>query len=799
MLGVIMPQYSGLLISAVMAASVASSALGQSCTGLTCQQQTCSGNQTTSISGVVYAPNGTDPLPNVTVYVPNAPVAAFTPGVSCPLAGAPPSGSPLVGTMTGVDGSFTIGNMPVGANIPLVIVSGRWRRQLTISSVPACTNTTLPANFAVMPKNQTEGDIPKIAIATGSVDQVECVLRKVGIQDSEFTDASGSGRINLFLGNHGPGARASASTPPESSLMGNQATLDQYDLLMLPCQGSVMLPSEQAQELANFRQFADSGGRVYASHYSYDWMWQNPPFDGVAKWAPTGVQVPSGTATVDTSFTAGRTLSNWLQLPVINASISPGQMALNTIRLDTTGVVPPTRSWLTLNQPLGGVQNPVMQLVFDTPVGAQNQCGRVLFNEYHVESGGSSPATTFPSECPAGPMTPQEKLLEYMLFELTADGGQPTIDPTSKDFGSVAVGFTSSAQTFTWTNNASFPAQVSAAFVNGDFQIVSNNCTNVPAGGSCQIAVTFTPTVLGARSGLLTVQSSGTSSVTATLSGTGTPGFSLFPTGSSGTVAFGDQDVGYVASQTFTLTSLASGPLAVPPFVTSGPYTIDTSACGATVAAGASCPIKITFTPTTTVSQPGTLSVNSSSILYSGLAATLTGNAVDFTLSLNPASGKVIAGDAISTVATITPIGGFSFPLSISCNLGGAVAAGCNAASTSGIVPKSPATTVNVTFTTTSQYTVIGYGTAANLWLWLAGMAAALLLILTRRRTGSLARAGLFSLIALVMAVSVSGCSGKLPAQNPSYTAGGKYVITVTATDGFLVRSATFNLAVAPK
>src|ERR1051326_3826318 len=125
-----MRQYSPLLISAIFAAAIPPSAFGQSCTGLACQQQTCSGNQTTSVSGVVYAPNGTDPLPNVTVYVPNAAVDPFTPGVSCPVVGAPPSGAPLVGTTSNVDGSFTIGNMPVGANIPLVIVSGRWRRQL---------------------------------------------------------------------------------------------------------------------------------------------------------------------------------------------------------------------------------------------------------------------------------------------------------------------------------------------------------------------------------------------------------------------------------------------------------------------------------------------------------------------------------------------------------------------------------------------------------------------------------------------------------------------------------------------
>ena len=55
-----------------------------------------------------------------------------------------------------------------------------------------------------MPQNHTQGDIPLIAIATGAVDQVECVLRKTGINDSEFTDPSGYGRINFYTGSGGP-------------------------------------------------------------------------------------------------------------------------------------------------------------------------------------------------------------------------------------------------------------------------------------------------------------------------------------------------------------------------------------------------------------------------------------------------------------------------------------------------------------------------------------------------------------------------------------------------------------------
>ncbi len=161
------------------------------CTGLCLQQTTCTGNATTSVSGVVYAPNGTDPLPNVTVYVPNAPVEAFTPGVSCPISGSPPSGSPLVGTITDVNGKFTLVDMPVGANIPIVAVSGRWRVQSTVNTT-ACANTAM---ILSMPQNHTQGDIPLIAIATGSADQVECVLLKMGISQSEFTDP-GYGRTD---------------------------------------------------------------------------------------------------------------------------------------------------------------------------------------------------------------------------------------------------------------------------------------------------------------------------------------------------------------------------------------------------------------------------------------------------------------------------------------------------------------------------------------------------------------------------------------------------------------------------
>src|SRR5262245_59672242 len=56
---------------------------GGPCMGLQCQQTSCPAGQTTSLSGVVNIPAGNLPLPNVIVYVPNAPVAPIRSGASC--------------------------------------------------------------------------------------------------------------------------------------------------------------------------------------------------------------------------------------------------------------------------------------------------------------------------------------------------------------------------------------------------------------------------------------------------------------------------------------------------------------------------------------------------------------------------------------------------------------------------------------------------------------------------------------------------------------------------------------------
>jgi hypothetical protein len=885
----------------------------------------------------VYAPNGTDPLPNVTVYIPNDTVVPFPAGVSCPVVGAPPSGvsrtatPAAVGTTTAVDGSFTISNVPVGNGIPIVAVSGRWRVQGTVDTSSGSCITNYKIN---MPQNQNQGDIPKIAIATGAVDQVECVLLKMGIKQSEFTDPSGSGRINFYTGSgytpnangiitsYGAGAAISALTPTQASLMEGDTLADsllsQYDVLMLPCQGTpngdVVAGALGTQELANFIAFANAGGRVYASHYSYTWMFNNPPFNGVVNWdvgqtVPTSLTTPSTIilpATVDTGFTAGQTLATWLQ--DVDASTTFGQIGVQTVKHDMNGVIAPTQSWLTLNDAMGSDPNPVMQFVFDTPIPSAsnptpNQCGRVLYNEYHVEnptnSAGSVPAgTIFPSECDLNAaMTPQEKLLEYMLFELTSEGGQPSLAPLTQDFGPEAVGYPSAPQTFTWTNNSSFAAQVTSATIGGtnyaDFSITSPPCGSVAGGASCTITVVFTPSLLGAESATLNVLSAG-NTLTAALTGTGVPGYSVSTTAMSfgnvvvgdassqtltlvsnasepqavpsstlsanysistaacgatvaadgncvatvtfsptvlgvetgtltinspgspltvsltgtgipgftltpGPLSFGNQDVGSTSSPplTLTLTSVAHRALATPVFTTTGNlYSVSTAACGATMIAQTSCLVSVTFTPQTTGPLAGTLTDNSANPVYSGLSATMTGNGVDFSISLNPTGGSVAAGDGTTTTATLTPIAGYSSPVTLSCAVpAGAAAMVCSLSSATLTLTSAAAATTVVSIGTTSQYTVIGYsGTGGRGLLWLLAAASGGLLWRRRRLTPVLL-GGLL----LVLLGGLTSCSSKLPDQNAAWTAPGNYAVTVTATDGQLVHSATYSLTVTAK
>src|SRR5262249_40800057 len=111
----------------------------------------------------------------------------------------------------------------------------------------------------------------------------------------------------------------------------------------------------------------------------------------------------------------GQLLAQWLQY--VGASTTLGEIPLEELRKDTSGVIPPTQQWLYVDDPTKGMV-PV-HFTFNAPVGAPaaQQCGRAVFSDFHVFS---SMSGNFPSECTGGALTPQQKLLEFMIFDLAS-------------------------------------------------------------------------------------------------------------------------------------------------------------------------------------------------------------------------------------------------------------------------------------------------------------------------------------------------------------------------------------------
>ena len=89
---------------------------GDACVGLECNLVDCPVGRTTSLSGTVYAPNGTLPLYNAIVYVPNGPIDAFIPGAQCDRCDETLSGSPIAQTTTDTFGQAAFAAGEKGAS-----------------------------------------------------------------------------------------------------------------------------------------------------------------------------------------------------------------------------------------------------------------------------------------------------------------------------------------------------------------------------------------------------------------------------------------------------------------------------------------------------------------------------------------------------------------------------------------------------------------------------------------------------------------------------------------------------------
>lgn len=178
----------------------------------------------------------------------------------------------------------------------------------------------------------------------------------------------------------------------------------------------------------------------------------------------------------------------------------------------------------------------------------------------------------------------------------------------SLTFTAQQVGTTSAAQGVTVTNTGNTTLSISQISTTGSFAATQNCGASLVAGGVCSVNVTFTPTVINANSGALSIVSSlGTQTVS--LSGTGQQAvIAASPTSLSYSSVIDGQSS---SAQSFTLTN--NGNIAATSLSIAAPSGYSqTSTCGSSLAVGASCTVSVTFSPTTVGTVSGNVTVTSS-------------------------------------------------------------------------------------------------------------------------------------------------------------------------------------------
>ncbi len=411
------------------------------CTGLACMVPKCTGTATTTISGTVRDPAGKVPLYNVMVYVPNAVVQPIPEGVSCDKCSVQLSGKPIATALTDVNGHFTLAGvpagtgLPAGTGIPVVMQVGKWRRQITVPNVAPCVDNLIAnADLTRLPRTQAEGHIPKIAVTTGHADALECLLRRIGIADSEFTADTGTGRVHLYAGGDGTsGFTAGGNFSPATDLWSSPTKLATYDIVVMSCEGSTskFVAMKPQASIDNVATYANSGGRLFLSHLHFYWLQQRmPDFSGTAAYIGN-LNPPTNpvTLTINQTFPKGMSLARWLNGPLVNATPVLGQISVAGSEHSVTSVNPPTTEWIYLpNNTRDPQQRRSSQyLSFNTPVGVpeNSQCGKVVFTDIHIKdsvgaTGGDKANTPFPGGCDMNETSPQGKALEFLFFDLSA-------------------------------------------------------------------------------------------------------------------------------------------------------------------------------------------------------------------------------------------------------------------------------------------------------------------------------------------------------------------------------------------
>lgn len=382
------------------------------------------------------------------------------------------------------------------------------------------------------------------------------------------------------------------------------------------------------------------------------------------------------------------------------------------------------------------------------------------------------------------------------------------LNPTGLVFNGQSLGTTSQPQIVTVTDG-------DAAQTMGTITITGNNpadfaetntCTNaINPGGQCTISVTFTPQASGIRKAQINVPcpTCGSSGITYVLNLTGTTSTLTL---SASNLAFGNQQTGQESAPlAITATNTGTVPIAFSGIVASGDFAETDDCTKAPLQPTTNCIINVTFTPSTAGSSVGALTLTDDAA-GSPQVVLLTGTGFgaqsDFQMSIQPPSATVSAGKSAQFDLTMTSVGGFSQPVTLTCgNLPKAVT--CQG-SANPVTPTSNGTPVTIQINTGLRTMVpvskpVRFEPPAgmrltNLIVALLLMAFAATAFALRRKPRLAARTVL--VLAMTGALLSMACAGGDPPGQVPGTPAGTYQVAITGTAGSVQHTAIVTLQV---
>jgi hypothetical protein len=269
------------------------------------------------------------------------------------------------------------------------------------------------------------------------------------------------------------------------------------------------------------------------------------------------------------------------------------------------------------------------------------------------------------------------------------------------------------------------------------------------------------------------------------------------------------------AGQVVSLTNTGALALTISDITATGDFAVSSSgtSCSTTseLAAGASCAINLTFTPTASGNRSGTLSITDDAPA-SPQTVSLSGTGTDFSVGVatgGSTTATVTAGQPASYNLQVNPMSGFTGSVSISCT-GAPSQATCNASASSVSVTGTSSAPFSVTVTTTARGVLppsslrrpwpgipklpVPYAVLAILWALLTAVNA-----LRRNRPRPWATAAILLACLSVTFITASACGGGGGSSGhppPSGTLAGTYTLTVTGTSQGQNRTLNLTLTV---